>query len=179
METPPLSPEGEHPVASAPRASVLFVCTGNICRSPIAEGVFRSFVGQVGLLDSVIIDSAGTGDSQVGQPPDPRALAAAMRRGYELPRRRARQVGVQDFERFDWILAMDSRNLRELESLRPLAYRGHLGLLLALADSGDLVDVPDPYFGGPGEFDHVIDLVERGAEGLLAVVQKAVAGGRT
>src|SRR5215468_8696278 len=90
--------------APEPRAAVLFVCTGNICRSPIAEGVFRRFVGQVGLLDSVLIDSAGTGDSQVGQPPDPRALAAAMRRGYELPRRRARQVGLQDFERFDWIL---------------------------------------------------------------------------
>jgi len=158
--------------APEPGTAVLFVCTGNICRSPIAEGVFRTFVGQVGLLDRVTIDSAGTGDYQVGQPPDPRALAAAWRRGYELPRRRARQIGVHDFAQFDWILAMDSSNLRELQRLQPLGFPGHLGLLLAMAGEAGLSDVPDPYFGGPQEFDHVIDLVEQGAEGLLATIRR-------
>lgn len=153
-------------------ASVLFVCTGNICRSPIAEAVFRTFVEQAGLRDRVIIDSAGTDDSQAGQPPDPRALAAALRRGYEFPRRRARQVNVQDFTRFDWILAMDKSNLRDLQVLRPSAYRGHLGLLMAMAARAGLSEVPDPYHGSIAEFEQVIDLVEHGAEGLLAAVRQ-------
>jgi protein-tyrosine phosphatase len=162
---------------SVTRTSVLFVCTGNICRSPIAEGVFRAFVQRAGLLDRVTIDSAGTGDSQVGQPTDPRAFAAASKRGYLLPNRRARQVGEGDFQRFEWILAMDRGNLRELESLRPFSYPGHLGLLLGLTDTAALSEVPDPYFGGSQEFDRVIDLVERGAEGLLAAIRKVMVGG--
>jgi protein-tyrosine phosphatase len=111
-------------------ASVLFVCTGNICRSPTAEGVFRSMVKQEGLADRIVIDSAGTHDHQLGQSPDPRALAAARRRGYELGKLRARLVEPEDFKRFDWILAMDRRHLEYLESMRPADYRGHLGLFL-------------------------------------------------
>lgn len=162
-----------------PRTAVLFVCTGNICRSPIAEGVFRTFVEQVGLLDRVVIDSAGTHDYQLGQPPDPRALAVARRRGYELPKRRARQVGAEDFECFDWILAMDSHNLRELYMLRPQAYGGHLGLFLELDREIGATEVPDPYYGGPQDFERVIDLVEQAAEALLAAVRKGIPPGET
>lgn len=158
-----------------PRAAVLFVCTGNICRSPTAEGVFRAFVTEVGLLDLIAVDSAGTHGSQLGQPPDFRAQAAARRRGYELPKRRARQVAAQDFTQFDWILAMDGRNLRELQKLCPQAYAGHLGLFLELAQEIGARDVPDPYYGGPQEFERVLDLVEQGAEALLAAVRKAIA----
>ena len=154
---------------------VLFVCTGNICRSPIAEGVFRTFVAQAGLVDRVVVDSAGTHDYQVGQPPDPRALAAARRRGYELPARRARKLAVDDFTRFDWILAMDSHNLRELQTLRPQAYGGHLSLFLELARGIGAREVPDPYYGGAQEFEHVLDLVEEGAEALLAAIRKGIA----
>src|SRR5450755_4559941 len=113
---------------------VLFVCMGNICRSPLAEGVFRAHVVNAGLLDRIEIDSAGTHESQAGQPPDPRAISVARRHGYDLPPHRARMVGATDFARFDWILAMDRHNLEMLQTMRPIAYRGHLGLMLSLGD---------------------------------------------
>ena len=175
MVTAPSALGSKDRAAGASRASVLFVCTGNICRSPIAEGVFRTYVEQVGLRERVIIDSAGTGDSQVGQPPDPRAIIAASRRGYELPKRRARLVVVQDFARFDWILAMDKGNLRELQTLRPVAHTGHIGLLLDMAGRAGPSEVPDPYHGTIADFERVIDLVEQGAEGLLAAVRRYLA----
>jgi protein-tyrosine phosphatase len=155
-----------------PRAAVLFVCMGNICRSPLAEGVFRTHVANAGLLDRVNIDSAGTHESQAGQPPDPRAISVARRHGYDLPPHRARKVGTPDFGRFDWILAMDKDNLEVLQALRPLAYRGHLGLLLSMARESSVIEVPDPYFGGPRDFEHVIHLVERGAEALLNAIRE-------
>jgi len=167
---------GMVPGVSVPYAAVLFVCTGNICRSPIAEAVFRKLVEQAGLSDRVTIDSAGIGDSQIGQPPDPRALAAVSRRGYAMPRRRARQVAQRDFERFDWILAMDKGHLRELELMRPLMYAGRLELFLGMADDVDRDDVPDPYFGGSQEFERVIDLAEQAGKGLLAVIRKHIEG---
>ena len=155
-----------------PVVRVLFVCTGNICRSPIAEGVFRTFVARAGLLHRFVIDSAGTHDYQVGEPPDPRALAAARRRGYLVPKRRARKLAVDDFARFDWILAMDRHNLRELQTLRPLTYSGHLGLLLELAQGTGSSEVPDPYYGSLKEFEQVLDLLEHGAGALLTAIQQ-------
>src|SRR6478672_1700878 len=162
-----------------PIARVLFVCTGNICRSPTAEGVFRSMVKQEGLADRIVIDSAGTHDHQLGQRPDPRALAAARRRGYELGKLRARLVEPDDFKRFDWILAMDRRHLEYLESMRPVDYRGHLGLFLALVGEGNGGgDMPDPYYGDPGDFERVLDLTVPAATALLqAIVERSKARG--
>ena len=157
------------------RCSVLFVCMGNICRSPLAEGVFRTYVMRAGMQHSITVDSAGTHDYQLGQPPDPRALAAAARRGYKLPPHRARRVGARDFGRFDWILGMDRHNLRELQALRPEEYEGHLGLLLALRDPPLPHDVPDPYYGGTQEFETALDLIEQGANALLLAVRQRLA----
>lgn len=155
-------------------ASVLFVCTGNICRSPTAEGVFRAMVKQEGLADRFVIDSAGTHDHQLGQRPDPRALAAARRRGYEFGKLRARLVEPDDFKRFDWILAMDRRHLEYLESIRPSDYQGHLGLFLALVGNDGDGDMPDPYYGDPGDFERVLDLTVPAAAALLqAIVERA------
>ena len=155
-------------------ASVLFVCTGNICRSPTAEGVFRAMVKQEGLADRFVIDSAGTHDHQLGQRPDPRALAAARRRGYEFGKLRARLVEPHDFKRFDWILAMDRRHLEYLESIRPSDYQGHLGLFLALVGNDGDGDMPDPYYGDPGDFERVLDLTVPAAAALLqAIVERA------
>lgn len=151
-------------------ASVLFVCTGNICRSPTAEGVFRAMVKQEGLADRFVIDSAGTHDHQLGQRPDPRALAAARRRGYEFGKLRARLVEPDDFKRFDWILAMDRRHLEYLESIRPSDYQGHLGLFLALVGNDGDGDMPDPYYGDPGDFERVLDLTVPAAAALLQVI---------
>ncbi|MGH8713086.1 MAG: low molecular weight protein-tyrosine-phosphatase [Casimicrobiaceae bacterium] len=152
-----------------PIASVLFVCTGNICRSPTAEGVFRAVVAQAGLANRIVIDSAGTHDHQIGQRPDPRALAAARRRGYELGKLRARLAGLEDFNRFDWILAMERRHLDYLESLRPPAYRGHLGLFLALG-GGATEEMPDPYYGETADFERVLDLTIPAAGALLHAI---------
>jgi protein-tyrosine phosphatase len=147
---------------------VLFVCLGNICRSPTAEAVFRHRAARHGLADRWLIDSAGTGDYQIGEPPDVRAIQHARARGYDLGARRARQVSTDDFERFDWILAMDRSNLFALDALRPSAYRGHLGLLLDFAPELGVRDVPDPYEGGAQGFERVLDLIEPACEGLIA-----------
>jgi low molecular weight protein-tyrosine phosphatase len=152
-------------------ARVLFVCLGNICRSPTAEGVFRTIVARAGLAARIRIDSAGTGDWQIGQPPDSRAIAAARGRGYDLTGLRARQVRRADFARFDWILAMDRANLSALEALRPAAYRGHLGLFLDLAPELGVTEVPDPYCGGPSDFVRALDLIERASEALMLHLQ--------
>ena len=150
-----------------PDARVLFVCMGNICRSPLAEGVFRAAVVRAGLGERIHIDSAGTGDWHVGEAPDKRAIAIAKERGYELANLRSRQVGRGDFSRFDWVLAMDRTNLTALQVLRPTTYRGHLGLFLAFAPHLGILEVPDPYYGSVREFARVIDLIEQGSNALL------------
>jgi low molecular weight protein-tyrosine phosphatase len=167
----------QHSALARPRArtSVLFVCMGNVCRSPTAEGVLRALVARAGLAQSIAVDSAGTGDCQVGEPPDSRAIAHAGRRGYELPVRRARQIGAEDFVRFEWILAMDRHNLAELRALRPRDYRGHLGLFLDFIPESECREVPDPYHGGAEDFETVLDLAERGAAALLEVLRTRLA----
>ena len=149
------------------KASVLFVCLGNICRSPTAEGVFRARAARRGLDGLVAVDSAGTGDWHVGDPPDRRAIAAAAKRGYDLAPLRARQVGPDDFRRFGWILAMDRANLRDLAAMQPREFAGHLGLFLDVAPSLDVRDVPDPYYGGADGFERVLDLVEAASDALV------------
>jgi protein-tyrosine phosphatase len=134
------------------RRSILFVCTGNICRSPTAEAVFRTLSRQQGL--EVRIESAGLGDWHVGGPPDERAQHHAKQRGYDLSAQRARQVSLRDFEEFDMILAMDRGHLRSLQAMAP--QRHHAKIRLFVQDR----DVPDPYYGGPAGFEKVLDLVE-------------------
>ena len=147
--------------------AVLFVCLGNICRSPTAHGVFEKRVSEEGLASKIYIDSAGTGDWHLGEQPDPRTLLAGQQRGYDLSHLRARQVKAEDFDLFDYILAMDRKNLANLQQLKPRHFTGHLRLFLPFGR--DLVDeVPDPYAGGTEGFEQVLDMVEQAAEGLLA-----------
>jgi protein-tyrosine phosphatase len=155
-----------------PERSVLFVCMGNICRSPTAEAVFRATAERAGIAAQLFIDSAGTGDWHVGQPPDRRAQAAASRRGYDLASLRGRQVAVEDFDRFGWIFAMDADNLQVLEALRPSDYRGHVGLFLDLVPHAPVREVPDPYYGGPDGFEHVLDLIEDASAALIARLRR-------
>lgn len=146
---------------------VLFVCMGNICRSPTAEGVFRHLVQARGLAERIHADSAGTHDYHLGDLPDPRTRAAALRRGYDLSSLRARQVVSTDFAAFDYLLAMDAANLATLERLRPRDSRARLHLLLEFAPGCGLREVPDPYYGREQDFEVVLDLVEQGCRGLL------------
>ncbi len=147
---------------------ILFVCMGNICRSPTAEGILRAKLDAAGLADAVELDSAGTGDWHVGKAPDSRAIQAAAGRGYAIGDLRARQVAEDDFQRFDLILAMDQDNLAWLEQLRP--DEGAVPELF-LARQGLAVDeVPDPYYGGAAGFERVLDLLESACDGLVAEV---------
>lgn len=146
---------------------ILFVCLGNICRSPTAHGVFQALVRQRDLESAIGVDSAGTGGWHVGEVPDRRATAAARERGYDLSSLRARQVTAADFAAFDYILAMDRDNLRNLEALRPAGYEGQLRLFLDYHPDPSTRDVPDPYYGEGDGFDFVLDLVEEASRGLL------------
>jgi len=146
---------------------VLFVCLGNICRSPTAEGVFRRLLDEQGFADRIAVDSAGTHAYHVGEPPDTRSQAAARRRGIELGAQRARQVVSEDFTIFDHILAMDRDNLARLEGDCPDDLRHKLGLLLDYSPDDGQQDVPDPYYGGGRGFDEVLDLVTSAGQGLL------------
>jgi protein-tyrosine phosphatase len=146
---------------------VLFVCTGNICRSPTAEVVFRTRAQRRGVDQRLLVASAGTGDWHVGTPPDRRAFAHAAKRGYDLSAVRARQIALQDFDLFDWIMCMDQSNLRDVKVMRPSAYAGRLGLFLDFAPHAGLREVPDPYYGGASHFERVLDLIEQASDGLL------------
>jgi protein-tyrosine phosphatase len=158
-----------------PDRSVLFVCLGNICRSPTAEGVFRAAADRAGIGRRIRVDSAGLGDEHVGSRPDPRAIQAARRRGYDITAMRGRRVEVADFSRFGWIIAMDDSNMRALTAMKPPDFGGHLGLLLDFAPELGVRDVPDPYYGGSEGFERVLDLIEISAGGLLARLQAALA----
>ena len=146
--------------------SVLFVCMGNICRSPTAEGVFRHFVNEAGLNEEITVDSAGTHAYHVGEPPDRRAMAAAERRGVSLVGLKARRVTDDDFERFDHIIAMDEDNLIWLQEQSTDEYRDKISLFLSFAVDTE-TEVPDPYYGGGAGFERVLDLVEKASRGLL------------
>ncbi len=151
---------------------VLFVCMGNICRSPTAQGVFESVVEEAGLGGRIRIDSAGTHAYHVGEQPDRRAMQAAAGRGIDLSGQRARRVQKSDFERFDYVLAMDSSNLDDLLSMCPRPYRDRVSLFLEFADKPVRLDVPDPYYGGGKGFEEVLDLVEAGSRGLLESIRQ-------
>jgi len=151
---------------------ILFVCMGNICRSPTAEAVFRALVAERGLEDRVEVDSAGTHAYHVGEAPDPRAQRAAAKRGVSMDDLRARRVEGADFERFDLILAMDEDNLRILEDMCPSEHQHKLRLFLDFAADVEVREVPDPYYGGQKGFEYVLDLVEKAAEGLLQEITR-------
>jgi protein-tyrosine phosphatase len=152
--------------------SVLFVCLGNICRSPTAEGVFRHLLRQEAPELQVEVDSAGTADYHLGEPPDLRSQRAAMRRGIDLGALRARQVTPADFARFDLILAMDRANLLELEAMRPKNSRARVQLFLEYAPELGRLEVPDPYLRDASGFEEVLDLSAAASRGLLAGLQK-------
>jgi len=149
------------------RVGVLFVCLGNICRSPTAHGVFESKLKSLGHDEWVYVDSCGTGDWHVGEGPDRRATAEALQRGYALEHLRARQVRTEDFGDFDYILAMDKANLRNLESMKPRNFEGRLGLFLDFFPDAGIEEVPDPYYGGDEGFAQVLDLIEGASDGLI------------
>ena len=149
------------------KISVLVVCTGNICRSPTGEGVLRALAKKRGLDGRLRIASAGTHDYHVGEAPDPRTLRHAHKRGYDLSAQRAQQVAPEHFEQFDYILAMDRGHLRLLKALAPREAKARLGLFLEASWRWKSEDVPDPYYGGVGDFEQVLDMVEEAAERWL------------
>jgi protein-tyrosine phosphatase len=153
-------------------ARVLFVCMGNICRSPTAEGVFRHAVATAGLEQRILVDSAGTHDYHLGHAPDRRSQSAAAQRGYDLAGLRARQVSEQDFIDFDYILAMDQHNLSQLRQLAPPQHRGKLSLFMDYSRARQGEEVPDPYYGGARGFELVLDMTEEAAQGLLQQIKK-------
>jgi protein-tyrosine phosphatase len=149
------------------KVAVLVVCTGNICRSPTGEGVLRHLVDKRGLADLVRVASAGTHDYHVGDAPDPRTVKHAAKRGYDLSAQRAAQVRAQDFDEFDYILAMDRSHLRILRGLQPPGSKAKLGLFLEASGKWEGQDVPDPYYGGAADFEEVLDMVEEAGERWL------------
>lgn len=152
---------------------ILFVCLGNICRSPTAEGVLRAIASREFPEIDLQVDSAGTADYHAGEPPDRRTVAAARRRGYDLSALRARVVTADDFERFDYILAMDRANLSELTARRLTGSTAEVALFMSFVPGHEYQEVPDPYFGGTEEFERVLDLCEAAARGLLARLREA------
>lgn len=153
---------------------VLFVCTGNICRSPTAEGVFRALVAAEGLADRIQTDSAGTHGYHVGEPPDRRSAAAARKRGIELSDLRARKVRLSDFSEFDLVLAMDRGHAETLRRHCPPEQAGRVRLFLDFAPGLGIQDVPDPYYGEGDGFEQVLDMVEAGARGVLEHIRRTM-----
>jgi protein-tyrosine phosphatase len=151
---------------------ILFVCLGNICRSPSAEAVLRAIAAREAPELQIEVDSAGTAGYHIGDAPDSRSQAAALRRGYDMSPLRARIVEAADFERFDLILAMDTKNLEVLRKRAPAGYRERVRLFMEFAPDCGLDEVPDPYYGGPTGFEQVLDLVEEASRGLLVHLRK-------
>ncbi len=151
--------------------SVLFVCLGNICRSPTAHGVFARLVENSGYSKSILVDSAGTGDWHLDHAPDQRTAQVAASKGYDLSDLRARLVTSADFAQFDYILAMDNANLKDLRAMQPADYQGHLGLFLDFSSQSEYLEVPDPYYGGDEGFELVFGLVEDASAGLLQHIE--------
>ncbi len=151
---------------------VLFVCMGNICRSPTAQGVFERLVQQHALSDLIEIDSAGTHAYHVGEPPDSRAQETALNRGVDLSSQRARRVQAGDFEYYDYVIAMDSDNLKNLLAICPRGMRKKVSLFLSHQSQYEAQDVPDPYYGGSSGFEQVLDMVEAASDGLLTVIKQ-------
>ena len=146
---------------------ILFVCLGNICRSPMAEGVFRRAACDAGLADAFEIDSAGMGDWHKGQAPDHRAQHAALARGIDISEQASRKIELEDFEDFDLVVAMDGSNIEDLYDIAPHDARSKIRRFLDYAPHIDVDDVPDPYYGGTEGFNHALDLIEAAAQGLL------------
>ena len=151
---------------------VLFVCMGNICRSPTAEGVFVTLLRQHGLYDRIYVDSAGTHAYHVGSPPDPRACSAAFKRGIDLSAQRARRIEEADFDLFDYILVMDRDNLELVEKRCPPERLDRVQLLLRYAPHVGVDEVPDPYYGGAAGFERVLDMIEAASQGLLQRIRE-------
>ena len=154
------------------KVSILFVCMGNICRSPTAEGVFRHLVKQEGLSKHIKTDSAGTHAYHVGEPPDRRAQQTARQRGIELGDLRARRAIEKDFKNFEYVLAMDNDNYYNLEAICPSGYEDRLSLFLDFANDLPISEVPDPYYGGQKGFENVFDMVEQASLGLLKDIRE-------
>ncbi len=159
-------------MSQATTVRVLFVCMGNICRSPMSQGVFERLVEQAGLADRIEVDSAGTHAYHVGKPPDPRAQEAARARGYALHAQRARHVQPEDFQRADYVIAMDRDNLAALQEICPPQLQGRIRLFMEFSELYRGQDVPDPYYGGTRGFERVLDMVEEAAQGLLNEIRR-------
>lgn len=152
--------------------SVLFVCTGNICRSPTAEGLFRAYVEKAAMADRFLINSAGTGNWHVGNPPDPRSVATARARGLDISQLRARQLCADDYKNFDVLIALDRNHYDYMQAHKPASSSAQISLLMSHADSFYHDDVPDPYAGGQKGFDQAYDMMEAGVIGLFALLSK-------
>ena len=159
-----------------PQLSVLMVCMGNICRSPTAEGVLRQRLAKAGLADVVAVDSAGTYGGHAGDPPDPRAQRHAQRRGVDLSRLRARQITADDFRRHALVLAMDQDNVDAMARIRPADAPAPRLLLEFSRRAEGPREVPDPYYGGPEGFEHVLDLIEDACDGVVDHLKRLLQG---
>lgn len=153
---------------------LLFVCTGNICRSPTSEGVLRHKLGAAGLAEAVQVDSAGTHGYHIGEPPDRRSVHTARKRGYDISTLRARKFSHADFNDFDLILALDSGHLRLLTEQAPPAHHARVALFLEYANHPSYTEVPDPYYGDQSGFEHVLDLSERACDSLIQSLRESL-----
>lgn len=151
------------------KPAILFICLGNICRSPLAEAAFREAAARAEL--DVVVDSAGTADYHVGKQPDPRSIATAARHGIDISHYRGRQLSVEDFDRFDWIVGMDRSNMRDIERLGPAGSKATVAMLMDLVPGREGAEVADPWYGSEDNFTYTWEDVSRGAEALVALLR--------